>query len=63
MLIAEGKSRSTINWLPRQELNPSATTPFRWVVVRSSSEPIGVNLSDDFWDRQRRCPEPWRLCG
>jgi len=37
------------SWLPHQELNPSATTPFRWVVVRSTPEPIVVNLSDDFW--------------
>jgi len=23
--------------------------PFQWVVVRSTSEPIVVNLPDDFW--------------
>jgi hypothetical protein len=63
MLIAEGMSRSTINWLPYQELNPSATNPFRWVVVKSTSEPIVVNLSDDFWDRQGHNPEQQRLCG
>ncbi|MDQ1693961.1 MAG: hypothetical protein QOH85_1496 [Acidobacteriaceae bacterium] len=37
------------SWLPHQELNPSAEEPFRWVVVRSTSEPIVVNLPDDFW--------------
>jgi uncharacterized RmlC-like cupin family protein len=37
------------NWLPHQELNPSKEHPFRWVVVRSTPEPIVVNLPDDFW--------------
>ena len=37
-------------WLPHQEINPSDTQPFRWVVVRSTSEPIVVNLPDNFWD-------------
>src|SRR5271170_4383992 len=27
-------------WLPHRESNPSATAPFRWVVVRSTSTPI-----------------------
>ena len=36
-------------WLPHQELNPSKEHPFRWVVVRSTPEPIVVNLLDDFW--------------
>lgn len=36
-------------WLPHQEINPSQTHPFRWVVVRSTSTPIVVNLPDDFW--------------
>jgi uncharacterized RmlC-like cupin family protein len=36
-------------WLPHQELNPSKAHPFRWVVVRSTPEPIVVNLPDDFW--------------
>jgi uncharacterized RmlC-like cupin family protein len=38
------------SWLPRQEINPSKENPFRWVVVRSTPEPIVVNLPDDFWD-------------
>jgi uncharacterized RmlC-like cupin family protein len=37
-------------WLPHQELNPSTDEPFRWVVVRSTPEPIVVNLPDGFWD-------------
>jgi len=36
-------------WLPHREENPSTDEPFRWVVVRSTSEPIVVNLPDDFW--------------
>ena len=36
-------------WLPHQEINPSSKQPFRWIVVRSSPEPIVVNLPDDFW--------------
>ena len=36
-------------WLPHQEINPSAKAPFRWVVVRSTAEPIVVNLPDNFW--------------
>ncbi len=37
------------SWLPHQELNLSTEHPFRWVVVRSTSEPIVVNLPDDLW--------------
>jgi uncharacterized RmlC-like cupin family protein len=36
-------------WLPHQEINPSSELPFEWVVVRSTSDPIVVNLPDDFW--------------
>ena len=36
-------------WLPHQEINPSKDVPFQWIVVRSTSEPIVVNLGDDFW--------------
>jgi uncharacterized RmlC-like cupin family protein len=36
-------------WLPHQEINPSKDVPFRWIVVRSTPEPIVVNLPDDFW--------------
>jgi uncharacterized RmlC-like cupin family protein len=37
-------------WLPHQEINTSNDIPFQWVVVRSTSEPVVVNLPDDFWD-------------
>ena len=36
-------------WLPHQEFNPSEEHLFRWVVVRSTPEPIVVNLPEDFW--------------
>lgn len=36
-------------WLPHMEINPSETTSFRWVVVRSTPVPIVVNLPDTFW--------------
>ena len=36
-------------WLPHQEINPSSELPFEWVVVRSTPEPIVVNLPDAFW--------------
>jgi uncharacterized RmlC-like cupin family protein len=36
-------------YLPHQEINPSPTEPFRWIVVRSTPEPIVVNLPDDYW--------------
>lgn len=37
-------------WLVHQEKNPSAEEPFRWVVVRSSPEPVVINLPDSTWD-------------
>jgi uncharacterized RmlC-like cupin family protein len=37
-------------WLPHREENPSKDEQFRWVVVRSTPEPIVVNLPDDFWN-------------
>ena len=36
-------------FLLHMEINPSNSEPFRWVVVRSSSTPIVVNLPDDTW--------------
>jgi uncharacterized RmlC-like cupin family protein len=36
-------------WLPHREINPSDDLLFRWVVVRSTAEPIVVNLAEDFW--------------
>jgi uncharacterized RmlC-like cupin family protein len=37
------------SWLPHQEINPSKEHSFRWIVVRSTPEPIVVNLPGDFW--------------
>jgi uncharacterized RmlC-like cupin family protein len=36
-------------FLPQMEINPSDSQPFRWVVVRSTSTPIVVNLPEDTW--------------
>jgi uncharacterized RmlC-like cupin family protein len=36
-------------WTPHMEINPSKERPFRWIVVRSTPEPIVVNLPDDYW--------------
>ena len=37
-------------WLVHREINRSKDTPFRWVVIRSTSEPIVVNLPPDTWE-------------
>jgi uncharacterized RmlC-like cupin family protein len=37
-------------FLPHQETNPSDSVTFSWVVVRSTPEPIVVNLPTDYWD-------------
>jgi uncharacterized RmlC-like cupin family protein len=39
------------SWLPHQEINLSKEHSFRWVVVRSTPEPIVVNLPVNFWTR------------
>lgn len=36
-------------WLVHREINRSKDTPFRWVVIRSTSEPIVVNLPENTW--------------
>jgi uncharacterized RmlC-like cupin family protein len=36
-------------WVVHQEINASEETAFRWVVVRSSAEPMVVNLPDVVW--------------
>jgi uncharacterized RmlC-like cupin family protein len=36
-------------FLPHMEINPSDSEPFRWVVVRSTSTPIVVNLPEQAW--------------
>jgi len=47
--IQAGDFLSVPAWLPHQEVNPSREIPFQWIVVRSTSQPIVVNLPDDFW--------------
>jgi uncharacterized RmlC-like cupin family protein len=37
-------------FLPHMEINPSETESFHWVVIRSTSTPIVVNLPDNTWD-------------
>ena len=36
-------------FLVHREINRSKDSAFRWIVVRSSSEPIVVNLPEDTW--------------
>jgi uncharacterized RmlC-like cupin family protein len=36
-------------FLPHLEINPSRSRAFQWVVVRSTSTPIVVDLPDDTW--------------
>jgi uncharacterized RmlC-like cupin family protein len=36
-------------WTPHMEINSSTTEAFRWVVVRSTPNPIVVNLPDGVW--------------
>ncbi len=39
--------------LVHMEINLSNSEPFRWVVVRSTSTPIVINLPDDTWPQER----------
>jgi len=48
-IVKAGDFLHVPSWLPHQELNTSIEHPFRWVVVRSTPEPIVVNLPDNFW--------------
>lgn len=36
-------------YLPHREINPSREVEFVWVVVRSTPQPIVVNLPDSYW--------------
>ena len=49
-LVRAGDFLHVPAWTPHMEINPSAERAFRWVVVRSTPEPIVVNLPDDFWE-------------
>jgi uncharacterized RmlC-like cupin family protein len=39
-------------FLPHMEINASSAEPLWWVVVRSTSEPIVVNLPPDAWSTE-----------
>jgi uncharacterized RmlC-like cupin family protein len=47
-------------FLPHMEINKSESQPFRWVVVRSTSTPIVVNLPEDTWSLSSSVPRPAR---
>jgi uncharacterized RmlC-like cupin family protein len=49
VLVRAGDFLHVPAWLVHQEINPSDESPFRWVVVRSTPEPIVVNLPDEVW--------------
>jgi len=49
LLVHEGDFLHVPAWTPHMEINPSREHPFRWIVVRSTPEPIVVNLPDDYW--------------
>jgi uncharacterized RmlC-like cupin family protein len=36
-------------WLPHMESNPSENRRFVWLVVRSTAQPIVINLPDEYW--------------
>jgi uncharacterized RmlC-like cupin family protein len=36
-------------WLPHMEINASEDHRFVWVVVRSTAQPIVINLPDNYW--------------
>jgi uncharacterized RmlC-like cupin family protein len=36
-------------WLPHMEIIPSEDHRFVWVVVRSTAQPIVINLPDNYW--------------
>ncbi len=48
-LVRAGDFLHVPAWTPHMEINPSADRPFRWIVVRSTPEPIVVNLPDGCW--------------
>ena len=47
-------------FLPHMEINTSETQSFHWVVVRSTSTPIVVNLPDNAWSRSLIVSAPVR---
>lgn len=49
VLVRAGDFLHVPAWTPHMEINPSKEHPFRWIVVRSTPDPIVVNLPDDYW--------------
>jgi len=49
LLVHAGDFLHVPAWTPHMEINPSREHPFHWIVVRSTPEPIVVNLPDDYW--------------
>jgi uncharacterized RmlC-like cupin family protein len=47
-------------FLPHMEINTSESQSFHWVVVRSTSTPIVVNLPEDTWSRSPSVSAPGR---
>jgi len=45
-------------FLPHMEINTSESQSFHWVVVRSTSTPIVVNLPEDTWSRSPSVSAP-----
>jgi len=41
-------------WLPHMEVNRSGNSRCVWVVVRSTAEPIVINLPNDFWGPEQQ---------
>ena len=55
--VARAKAGDFIHvpaYVPHMEINPSASEPFCWVVVRSTPTPIVVNLPKETWPDERR---------
>jgi uncharacterized RmlC-like cupin family protein len=48
-LVRAGDFLHVPAWTPHMEINPSNEHPFRWIVVRSTPDPIVVNLPDNYW--------------
>lgn len=48
-LVRAGDFLHVPAFTPHMEINPSSEKPFRWIVVRSTPDPIVVNLGNDYW--------------
>jgi uncharacterized RmlC-like cupin family protein len=48
-LVRAGDFLHVPAWTPHMEINPSKEHAFRWIVVRSTPDPIVVNLPDNYW--------------